>query len=244
MNALFNMEGSLMRGLTKLADLIILNILTWICCVPIVTIGASFTALHYVCLKMVRDEDCYIVKDYFKSFKENLKQSTAIWLILLLGFGVVAADILVMYYADVVFPFIIRTIILVVGLFTLCTMLYAFPMQAKFVNPVSKTIKNAFKASILQFPKTLVMIALLFVAPLLIIFLGNMIPIAIMFCFSAHAYVSALMYNKFFKKMEDKYLEACAGEGAAADMAEDAEDERIFHDELDEMYSSEAENSK
>ncbi len=208
MGTLFNAEGSLMRVLTKLADLIILNVLTWICCVPIFTMGAAFTALHYVCLKMVRDEECYIVKDYFKSFKENFKQATAIWAIVLLGLGLVIADLLVMYYGGVTFHFVIRAVIFVVGLITLCTALYAFPMQAKFVNPVRKTIKNAFKASVLLFPKTLVMILMLFVAPLLIILYGNMIPIAIMFCFSAHAYLSAMMYNKLFKKLERSYLES------------------------------------
>ncbi len=208
MGTIFNMEGSLMRGLTKLADLIILNVLTWICCVPIVTIGASFTALHYVCLKMVRDEECYIIKDYFKSFRQNFRQATAIWLIMLAGFAFVAADLLIMYYGGVTFHFIIRVVIFFVGLVTLCTALYVFPMQAKFVNPVGKTIKNAFKASILLFPKTLVMILMLLVAPLMIIFLGNMIVIAIMFCFSAHAYLSAMMYNKLFKKLERSYLES------------------------------------
>ena len=67
----------------KLADLILLNLLFIICCIPIVTIGASITAMYYVTLKMVRNEESYLFRSFFKSFKQNLKQSTVIWLILL-----------------------------------------------------------------------------------------------------------------------------------------------------------------
>lgn len=71
----------------RAADLMILNIVFIICCLPIVTIGASLTALHYVTLKMVRNEESYIVKSFFKSFKQNFKQATIINLIMLLFGG-------------------------------------------------------------------------------------------------------------------------------------------------------------
>ena len=66
---LFDLDSPVMRFLSKMADLMILNILTMICCLPLFTAGAAFTALHYVCLKMVRNEEGYIAKSYFKAFK-------------------------------------------------------------------------------------------------------------------------------------------------------------------------------
>ena len=53
----FNLDSPVMNALNKMADLIWLNILTLICCIPVITIGASLTALNYVTLKLVRDEE-------------------------------------------------------------------------------------------------------------------------------------------------------------------------------------------
>lgn len=80
---LFNMDGPVFRFLGKLADLMILNVVFLICCLPIVTIGASLTALNYVSLKMAEGEEGYIVKSFFKSFRQNFVQSTLMWLITL-----------------------------------------------------------------------------------------------------------------------------------------------------------------
>lgn len=228
MGAIFNMEGPLMQGLTKFADLIILNVLTLICCIPVFTAGAAFTALHYVCLKMVRGEECYIMKDYFKAFKSNFKQATIIWLIFLLAIFVFVMDIVVMYVAEIQFHFLIRALVLLLGIVVAGTLMFVFPFQAKFSNPVKNTIMNAFKASVLQFPKTIIMIAMLFVPPVLILLFGNMIPIVIMTFMAVPAYVSAMMYNKFFLKLEKMYPNP-----EEESIEDTGEDERIFHDELD-----------
>ena len=68
MGRLFSLDSPLFSFLSKVADLILLNILVIICCIPVITVGASMTALHYVVLKMVRDEESYIVRSFFKSF--------------------------------------------------------------------------------------------------------------------------------------------------------------------------------
>ena len=92
MGKLFDLESPLFSGLNKMADLIYLNLLTFVCCIPIITIGASMTALNYVVLKMVRNEDSHLTRQFFKSFKQNFKQATIIWLIILLAIIVLAGD--------------------------------------------------------------------------------------------------------------------------------------------------------
>ena len=62
----FNLDSPVMQALGKMADLMWLNILTLICCIPVVTAGASLTAMHYMALKIVRNEECYITKGFFK----------------------------------------------------------------------------------------------------------------------------------------------------------------------------------
>ena len=89
MRGLFNFDSPLMQFLTKVADLIILNLLFLVTSVPVITIGASATALHYVALRMIHGQEGPITRDYFRSFRTNFRQATAIWL-LLLGFALIA----------------------------------------------------------------------------------------------------------------------------------------------------------
>ena len=83
MGSFFGLDSPLMRFLSRLADIFILNILFLICCVPVITIGASATALYTVTLKMARNEESYMVKGFWKAFKSNFKISTIVWLIML-----------------------------------------------------------------------------------------------------------------------------------------------------------------
>ena len=83
MNRIFDMDNPLWRFLGKLADLMILNIVFLLCSIPIFTIGASLTGVYYVCLKIKEQEEGYIIRNFFKSFKQNFVQSTIIWLIML-----------------------------------------------------------------------------------------------------------------------------------------------------------------
>ena len=78
------MDNVVTRALTKICDMICLNVIWLICCIPIVTIGASTTALYSVMLKMVKNEEGYIFRSFFKAFKENFRQSTVIWLLFVL----------------------------------------------------------------------------------------------------------------------------------------------------------------
>lgn len=55
--------------MNKVADLCILNIICLVCCIPIVTAGASITAMYYVTLKMVRNEEAYIVRSFLNLLK-------------------------------------------------------------------------------------------------------------------------------------------------------------------------------
>ena len=84
MGRIFDMDNKFFRFMSKVADLCILNIICVVCCIPVITAGASITAMYYVTLKMVRNEEAYILRSFFKSFKQNFKQATIINLIMLL----------------------------------------------------------------------------------------------------------------------------------------------------------------
>lgn len=228
---LFNYDSPLMQALGKMADLLWLNVLTLICCIPIVTIGASLTAMNYVALKMARNEECYIAKDFFKSFGRNFKQATVIWLLLFLLILVLAGDFYIISNSDITFGNVIRIVITVFAVVLLFTAIHVFPVLAKFDNTVRNTVKNAFFMSILQFPKTLLMIVFYILPPVVLVFFTEIAPIPVLFGLSVPAWLSAKLYSGFFRKLEDQVL---AETGPAE---EEGEDERIFRDELDESLT-------
>lgn len=232
---IFDLDSPFMQGLTKMSNLLLLNLLALVCCIPIVTIGASLTALNYMTLKMVRNEDCYIVKGFFKSFKENFKQATIIWLLLLLAVLVLAGDFLIMKNYGSDFNIVLKVIITMVGILVVFTSTFLFPTLAKFDNPVFRTIKNAFVISVLQFPKTILMIIFNLIPWLILLGSVRLVPLAFFFGFSAPAYFNAMLYNKFFKKLEAQIQGTDGGEEQKEESGEDAE--RIFHDEVDEGIS-------
>lgn len=231
---LFNLDSPIMQALGKMADLMWLNVLTLICCIPIVTVGASLTALHYMALKIVRDEECYITRGFFKSFKENFKQGTLIWLLMLAVIVILAGDFYIMKYSGINFSRILQFLIIAVAVLFVFTVMFVFPVLAKFENTLWRTIKNAFLMSIMQFPKTILMVILFAIPPVLLALFYQVVPIVFLFGLSVPAWLSAKLYNKFFQKLEDQILGANppAEEEAAGD-----EDERIFKDELDESLT-------
>ena len=93
MGRFFSMDNKFFTFMNKVADLCILNIICLVCCIPIVTAGASITAMYYVTLKMVRNEEAYIVWSFFKSFKDNFKQATIINLIMIAVGAVLYLDL-------------------------------------------------------------------------------------------------------------------------------------------------------
>lgn len=86
MGSLFDLDAPIWVWMGEIADIIILALLWWICCVPIVTIGASTTAVFYVMGKKVRKESTYVCKDFFKSFGQNFKQSIPITIIMVIAY--------------------------------------------------------------------------------------------------------------------------------------------------------------
>ncbi len=230
MGGIFNIDGPVMRFLGKVADLMILNILTMICCIPVITVGASLTALHYMTLKIVRGEEGSIVKGYFKSFRQNFKQATVIWLLLVLSALILVGDFYIMKNSGIEFHIALKVIIAVIGVAIVFTATYVFPVLAKFDNTIMNTIRNAFFMSLLQIPKTILIIVVALVPVVVLLFFPQHFPWVFVFGMSVPSWVMSKLCNKFFKNLEDKVEAAETPEAPA----EGEEDERIFKDELDE----------
>lgn len=202
MSKIFDLDSPIMRFLSRLADLLWLNILVIVCSIPIFTIGASLSAMHYLLLKMVRNEEGYITKSFFKAFKDNFKQGTLLWLIFLAFAIVFGVDIYILNYSGATFPNWIRIVLVVVALIVFCVFLYTFPLQSHFVNTVRGTLKNAAIMVVAAFPRTLGMLAITAVPWIVLYLVTAALPIVVMFGISAPSYVCAMLYSPLFKKFE------------------------------------------
>lgn len=202
MGKLFDMDSPIMRILSRMGDLMILNFLMIVCCIPIVTAGAAFTALHYVLLKIVRGEEGYLIRGFFKSFAANFKQATLIWLLMLVVIAVYVGDTLIFNYSGMVFPKALVIAVIAVAILLVMMAVYVFPLQARFENSVKNTLKNAMILAFVNLPKSILMVACYALPIVLCCFSTYAILFTLMFGISAPAFGAAWIYSGIFKKLE------------------------------------------
>lgn len=207
MDRLFNMDNKFFVFMGRVADLIILNLLCLLCCIPIVTAGASITAMFYVTLKMVRNEESYIVKSFFKSFKQNFKQATIIHLIMLVTALLLFFDLRIVNQLEGTVGQVLHVIFIAFMLLYLMIFLYIYPVLSKFYNTTRNTFVNSFLMAIRHLPYTILMLVI------------SAIPAAFLFIPNAAVFSSVLMLfillgfatvaycnSYFFVKIFDNYI--------------------------------------
>ncbi len=172
MRQLIDPDSPVMRMITKITTTVYLNILWFICCIPVVTAGASTTALFYVSQKMVRDEEGSITRSFFRSFKENFKQATVIWLILLAIGILLGVDGYVLYHMRFQNAFwtVLTAIFLVALAAYIIELMYIFPLLAHFENTTKEMFKNAIMIGMRFLFCTIVMFAIYALMAYLIVF--------------------------------------------------------------------------
>lgn len=199
---MFKLDSPFMNFLTRLCDVMIINILVLVCSLPIFTFGASITAAYYMSFKMINNEETYIVKGFFKSFKENFKQSTIMWLILIAIGLVLYGDYKIILDSGIEFATWTRIAILTVTVIIALGVVFVFPMQARFTNTVKNTMKNAFLMALSHLPSAILFVAS-FAAPFaLVYFVNQSLPAVVLLAFGGMPYLKSYLYLKIFKKYE------------------------------------------
>ena len=171
MSNLFNLDGPVLQFINKIVYSVYLNILWFICCIPVITIGASTTALFYVTLKISKNEEGSITKAFFHSFKENLRQGTVIWLILL-AFGIILGiDGYVLYHMrfENVFWTLCTAVFCVAAAAYAIILMYIFPLLARFDNTIVAMFKNALFIGVRFLFCTALMAVIYFVMLLIVV---------------------------------------------------------------------------
>lgn len=216
---LFRPDGKLTQVMNIVADLLVINLLTLVCSVPVVTMGAALTAAYSSVFRLKEDRDGYLVKEYFKAFKSNFKQATGMWM----GFLFIA----IMYVLDFILLKnmessiqIMQIMVLAMGIVLYAVFSYAFPLQAYFVNPVKKTISNSIVLASGRLPST-VMIMLINLAPFILIMLAPqfMTGVYVVLGVSAPMWFSSHFLLKIFSNI--KIVDKDGNEVLRKDLEED-----------------------
>lgn len=162
----FNWDNKFFQALGKLVDCMALSALWLVCSLPIVTFGASTSALYYAIHKSVRGNRGYMTKNFFHAFTKGFKQSTLSWLILLVVQIVLGMDAYITFQTlktgnkmGVFFYFFLIMIV-----FSIIWACYLFPYAARFEDGVKATMKNALLMMIIHLPWSLLLLVLFAVA--------------------------------------------------------------------------------
>lgn len=205
MGKIFDYENKFFQALEGIANIVILNFLFIICCIPVVTIGASVTATYSVSMSIVEDREPYIFKEFFKKFKENFKQSTIVWIILAFIGVFIAVDfyicgLLSSGIVSVILKFILTLVSVILGF----VVIYVFPLISKFENSVKNTLVNAILISIQNLPYTIAMliISLLPIGSLFIFpnYWGQIIFFDTAISYGIVAYINSIFLSKILNK--------------------------------------------
>ena len=186
MNSLFSNNSPLWNITNKILNFLWLSLLWFLCSLPVITVGASTAALYQVMLKYVRNEEGYLTTSYFRAFRRNFRQATAVWL-LLLPAGLLLTINFVLYNrleqeGTAGFAFM---------------NLYVYAVLAKFQNTLFRIITNSWIMALYHWPTSVLMLAI----TLLILASGFLIFPPLLFCAPAViCYLNTKQLTRIFEK--------------------------------------------
>lgn len=199
---IFAIDGKLSRFLNQLGYLILLNILTVLSSIPLVTAGAAMTALYASSQRLVRGEEGGIVAGYFKAFRQNFRQASILWLLGMGIIGFMAFDIWLLRSMVGVFGQVYRSLLFVLILFFLTEMIYIFAVLARFDNTIKNTAKNAMLFCAGHIGQALLMLMLTFLPVILLTISYRFFSVVLLLGVSGPAYLASIYFVSLFRAVE------------------------------------------
>ncbi len=177
-------------------SIVYLNLLWIVFCIPIVTIGASTTAMYYATNKVIRNYRSYVFREFWNGFKENFKQFTLLWILYVLIVSVLVADIKILpnmneNFQDVLLPVFIVLMVILSAIFLL-SLFY----MARFMEKIRRIVGNCARLSICHLPCTLLMIVVTVVMAAIICYF----PISIILAPGCAMLIENFIWEKVFRK--------------------------------------------
>jgi len=202
----FQNDTPIGRLVGRILELIELDILWAVCCLPVVTAGAATCALHFA-LSPLRDEDEGISRCFFRSFRRDFKQATLLWLpVLILWLLLLLCLRIVSFWSGAA-----RTAGLVFfcipALFLLIIAGYGFPLLAHFEIPARKLAEDALLLGLAHFPRTLGVIGLTLLPAALWYFLPSLFLCVLFLWLPVGFSLTALWVEKLLEPVFAPYWE-------------------------------------
>lgn len=205
---MFSPDSAGYRALAAAADLVILNLLTLLAALPIFTAGAAVTACTRVTMEMAREEDSYIMRSWWRSFRTNFVQSLAWWLpmLALLALGAIELRLLgggdSATSAGVISGLVIAGVLVLLAIAT-----WLVPLIAFFENRISTHLANACRMALGQIGYTVTNLVLLILPVIIFVFLPAartpVIWFMVLIGFAFITYLQALIMRRPINKLRD-----------------------------------------
>lgn len=200
---LFSDDNLLGRFFGTLGDIIILNLLFIVCSLPLFTVGISYTSMEYVFLKKLREPDAGVCKTFFRCFRDNFKQSTLAWLLILLLAFIFCVDIHVFGPAGTLSFAPFYYLFLLSGAILGFVALYLFPVIGVFQNSLKNLFLHSFFLASKNIPFTLLM-CLVFCFPMYLTFTNAVyfavyLTVWLTLGFGLAGYINAFFFLRIFR---------------------------------------------
>ena len=203
MQKLFRYDSPFIKWVNRMGRLVFLNLLWLMCCLPVVTIGASTAAMYRIAMDLVRRrEDLSIFGDFFRAFRANFKQATLAWLILLAPCALVFLNLLMLITGGLGYGMATYIVCLIPVPPLLFILAYIFAYAATFEDGPMRTIVNSAVISISNLPKTLLMVMLNLLPFVLYLFATELflrlLFVWLLFAFALIAYLNSKLILRAF----------------------------------------------
>lgn len=204
---IFSFDSPFMEFMTRAVEYMLVSLLCLLCCIPVITVGAAFTAQYYVGMKLIRGEEVPFFRGFFKSFKENFRQATIIWLIELLVAAFFAVDWYLIYkMGGENFNQILKILLGIVCLFFVMASIAVFALLARFEMTVIDALKGAFAYTYVNIPRMLFVLVLTIVPSVAAFKYFNWLVAVWPIASAACLYIISYNFNKSFRKLELRVL--------------------------------------
>ncbi len=200
---MFRPDSLLIRFLTKICDLLFLNIMFVLSCVTIVFSGAAVTSLYAVTLKMIRGQDYAPIKGFLRALRENFLPSFSATILLFLDVTLLAVLRAALYAETLLMPPTLFVLLAIITILLTALLSWLFPLLARFENTFSRHLNNAVRLSLVNLPVTFLLTTVNLMPLLLCLLippsLGVVFAFWLLFGFAAGAWVNSFYLNRIFE---------------------------------------------
>ena len=204
--AAFDTDNFLMRFCEKVLDIVTVNLLFVVSCLPIVTIGVAKISLYQTIFEVKRSRRIPVFKIYIRAFKQNLKLGFQLGL-LELGIFLISVIDLSLFWSQTSVAFqLIKAICLGILIFLTLVMLASYPIAARYDLTWKEVLQKGLLLVSFNFVWFFLMLAIILLIIMLLYLSGFTLVLGgsafILFGFSLLAFCQAGLMEKLFAKYQ------------------------------------------